>query len=162
MEVQFDTSKSLQELENDDWGEPPPDEARSSLVQRVYNLRRVPLRDISALDLTTLIGQQLSLKYVVPVAIARLQQDPWGQHEDQFWTGMLLGRVMELGQEFWRDNPDLLSAMQPVLERAFATIDSLGEYDRGEIYDRGEVDEDTPEGMSLVEAMNDFRDRYFL
>lgn len=110
----FDRSKSLQELENDDWGEPNFD---SHLVQECHRLRRVPLKDFTVEDLRTLIGQNFSLKYLVPLAVERLKQNPLA--EGDFYPGDLLVNVLRIKTSFWSEYPDLKSDVVKIAEEAF-------------------------------------------
>lgn len=93
---------SLTELEEHDWGPPT---YSSSLVQSVHRLRDVPLKDLTAGDLRLLIGQQLSLPYLVLRAIDILQTDPFV--EGTFFPGDLLKAVLEISTDFWSNYPDL-------------------------------------------------------
>jgi len=71
----FDRSKSLQELEGEDWGEP---EFQSYVVTNAHRLWRVPLRDFTVEDLRIMIGQQLGLRYLIPIALENLRANPFG------------------------------------------------------------------------------------
>jgi len=128
MQIIFDRTKSLQDLEGDDWGEPRLDIAWSSLVQSVYRLRRVPVCEFSADDLRRLITQQLSLDYLVPLAIEALEADPWMPGDSVI--GVLLRSLLSIKTEFWRDRPDLWRALGPVLDRAVSIASTLDEWDR--------------------------------
>jgi hypothetical protein len=68
-----DKKKSLQELESEDWGPPAYD---CSLVTRCHELRRKPLCEFTTKDLRIMIGQQIGLQYLVPVAVERLSENP--------------------------------------------------------------------------------------
>jgi CDI immunity proteins len=71
--IQFDTTKSLQELENKDWDEPHFD---SFLVQECHRLCHVPLKDFTTEDLRIMIGQNIGLDYLIHLAIEKLKQNP--------------------------------------------------------------------------------------
>ena len=66
-------SKTLQELENSDWGAPNYD---SYLVSSVHRLRRKPLVEFTIEDLRILIGQNVGLPYLLPLALERLEENP--------------------------------------------------------------------------------------
>jgi CDI immunity proteins len=66
MELTFDRKKSLEELEGAVSGEPDYD---SYLVSTIHRLRRKPLNEFSVEDLRIMIGQQIGLRYLVPLAI---------------------------------------------------------------------------------------------
>jgi len=73
---QLDRSKTLQQLDGTDWGEPTFD---SHLVQECHRLHRVPLRDFTVEDLRITIGQDIGLEYLVPLALERLHADPFAR-----------------------------------------------------------------------------------
>ena len=58
MKGSFDRQKSLQELEQDNWGEPP---YNSYLVTTIHRLRRKPLAEFATEDLRIMIGQRIGL-----------------------------------------------------------------------------------------------------
>ena len=66
---EFDRSKTLQELEGEDWAEP---EYESHLVTNAHRLHRVPLREFTVEDLRFMIGQQFGLPYLIPIALEHL------------------------------------------------------------------------------------------
>ena len=65
--------KSLENLEKDNWGD--PDEAPTELIKRCLELRRVPLDSLTIEDLRRMIGQQIGLKYLIPLSIEELEKD---------------------------------------------------------------------------------------
>jgi hypothetical protein len=67
--MELDRSKSLQQFDGEDWGEPTFD---SHLVSECHRLHRVPLRDFTVEDLRITIGQQIGLDYLIPLALERL------------------------------------------------------------------------------------------
>ena len=67
--MKLDRSKSLQQLDGEDWGEPTFD---SHLVTECHRLHRVLLRDFTVEDLRITIGQQIGLDYLIPLALERL------------------------------------------------------------------------------------------
>jgi len=73
MKINFDISKTLDELEGVDSGEPT---YMSSLVITAHRLRKTPLKDWTPQDITRMLGQQMSLIFLVPLAINLLHEDP--------------------------------------------------------------------------------------
>ena len=98
-----DLGKTLTELENDDWGEPNYD---SHLVTTCHALRTKPLKDFDAENLRIMIGQDISLEFLIPVALEMLSKDPLA--EGDFYQGDLLAAVMNIKAAYWKDNPTLL------------------------------------------------------
>ena len=91
--------KSLQELERSDWGEPTYD---SYFVTISHRLRRVPLRQFTVEDLRIMIGQNIGLQYLVPLALEHLRKDPLA--EGDFYPGDLLKMVLAADAHFWREH----------------------------------------------------------
>lgn len=100
--INFDITKSLQELDGDDWGETT---YNSNLVKNVHRLRTVPLKDFRNEDLRIMIGQKFCLTYLVPIALERLVENEFVSGE--MYTGDLLCALLVIGDGFWKENIDL-------------------------------------------------------
>ena len=115
---------TLEELDGDDWGTPPYD---SSLVSNCHRLRRVQLKDFSIEDLRIMIGQEIGLKYLLPIAFVELEKDPFA--EGDFYPGDLLKNVLGVSREFWQQHSELQERMDAIVERARAKLENLDESD---------------------------------
>jgi hypothetical protein len=113
--MQVDRSKSLQQLEGRDWGEPT---FGSHLVTECHRLHRVPLCDFTVEDLRITIGQDIGLEYLVPLAIEKLRENPLV--EGDCYPGDLLSNVLGADAAFWRAHPDLHKQLIPITERAIS------------------------------------------
>jgi hypothetical protein len=119
--VVFDTSKTLNELEKNvlKW----QTDFQSGLVQRCLELRDVKLEDFSAEDMRLMIGQGIGLKYIVPLALEILTDNPF--IEGDFYRGDLLIAVIKVEQEFWSVNQDLKHELDEIVDdvkHSLATI----------------------------------------
>jgi hypothetical protein len=103
-------NRSLQELDGQDWGEAT---FPSYLVRTCHALRRKPPRDFTVEDLRIMIGQNISLEYLVPLAIERLQRDPFAAGD--FYPGDLLGSVLKVQSSFWQQRPDLRQVVEAIV-----------------------------------------------
>ena len=121
----FDKTKSLQELEHKDWGEPNFD---SHLVQECHRLHLISLKDFTIEDLRIMIGQNIGLDYLVPLAVEKLQKKPLS--EGAFYPGDLLVSILRADLQFWLKNSDLQKEVTQIAERAFAQTSSLDEFER--------------------------------
>ena len=126
----FSLHKSLQELDGKDWGEP---NYPSFLVTECHRLCRVPLRDFTPENLRMLIGQQIGLEYLVPLALEELSRDPWVSGD--FYEGDLLQQVLRLPDTFWQAHPDWQAAFSIVVGEAvhraqLAVSEDTGQYDK--------------------------------
>ena len=107
--------KSLEDLEHSDWGEPKYD---SYLVTTIHRLRRVPLRQFSVEDLRIMIGQNIGLQYLIPLALEHLRKNPLA--EGDFYPGDLLKMVLTADPNFWHDHPQWRKEVDEIAERAHA------------------------------------------
>jgi CDI immunity proteins len=109
--------KTLENLENDFWGKPDYD---SHLVTRCHELRKLPLENFTTEDLRIMIGQEIGLDYLIPLAIEVLTIDLFA--EGDFFEGDLLKNVLAIKSEFWNNNKNY-----------WATLDNLIKDRRSEI-----------------------------
>lgn len=106
---------SLEQIEDDAWGDLPPDATR--LIETVHRLRRKPIRSLTAEDLRVLLEQQVGLDVLVPRTLTRLEQQPL--LEGHYYPGDVLASVLRLPPSYWSENPAQLAR----LERVIASID---------------------------------------
>lgn len=109
--------KTLENLEKDYWSNPDYD---SYLVKRCHELRKLTLDKFATEDLRIMIGQQISLDYLIPLAIEVLTIDLFA--EGDFFKGDLLRNVLAIDTEFWNNN-----------KNHWVTFDNLIKDRRGEI-----------------------------
>lgn len=107
----LDLNKSLQELENCDWGEPSYD---SHLVVTCYKLRRVPLKLLSTENLRILIGQNIGLKFLIPLALEHLHRQPLAQGD--FYPGDLLVALLHVEANFWTLHPNYCEEIHQIVQ----------------------------------------------
>jgi hypothetical protein len=102
----FDQTKSLEELEGQVW---PYNDFDSHAVQETQRLRKVPVDQLTIEDLRLLIGQQIGLQFLVPVALDLLVVNPLAQ--GAFYRGDLLANLLKLPPAFWQAHPLLNNTM---------------------------------------------------
>ena len=108
--------KTLDQLECVVWGEPTHD---SHLVTTCHRLRTKPIDEFGVEDLRIMIGQQISLPHLVPLAVAALERDPLAEGDD--YPGDLLTNV--IGARKWlQANPEWLARVIGVTERALRKL----------------------------------------
>jgi CDI immunity proteins len=95
----FDISKTLDELEGIESGEPT---FHSALVIECTRLRKVPLAEFTAGNLRIMIGQKTSLEYLLPLALEKLSKNPFVM--GNFYPGDLLVNVLSVPDEFWKQH----------------------------------------------------------
>src|SRR3569623_2022406 len=87
--VNFDTNKSLLDL----------DKSKVSIVSRADKMRQKPVKELTTQELRLMIHQNSSIKFLVPLAIERLQMDSLLKGEG--YEGDLLNAVLTVEKKFW-------------------------------------------------------------
>ena len=106
----LDTSKTLNEL----LGELTIDEADSSaLVRTCLSLHRKPLKDFTVENLRVMIGQNIGLEFLIPMAVGLLEENPFV--EGDYYPGDLLSMVMQVEASFWRTHQDLYWSVSAIV-----------------------------------------------
>ncbi|MFF7336802.1 contact-dependent growth inhibition system immunity protein [Streptomyces sp. NPDC008163] len=103
--------RTLDELDPPRWPDPPAD--ATHLVRKVHTLRRVPLRELRAADLRTLVSQGVALPNVVPLAVRLLVDDPL--LDAYFYPGDLLLATVNVPPPVWTLLPDLAAQLRTAL-----------------------------------------------
>jgi len=117
IDVDFDTGKTLLQLEPEVWD---PDELDHEFGEIAQHLVNKPLRKFSPAELHALIAQNMSLRYVAPLAIERLEADPF--LEAGQYPGDLLTALLESDTRFWLEHYDLWCAVAGILATTVETI----------------------------------------
>lgn len=100
--MNLDLNKTLEELDGEKWGEP---DFQSSMVLNTHRLRRIPLKDFLPEDLRLMIGQNLNLEHLVPLALTQLEKNPL--LEGNFYPGDVLVKLLAIPANFWTHHHNL-------------------------------------------------------
>jgi hypothetical protein len=119
MQIPSDRNKTLQELETG--VSKPTDEPAANRFD--HPLRHKPLRDFTTEDLRIAINQHIGLPFLIPIAIERLELNPFARGEQHL--GDLLLSILKVKTEFWRGEPQLLWRFQEVLIKLVPILQSL-------------------------------------
>jgi hypothetical protein len=96
---------TIEELEGVRWRDPgPPGPESTYLVRRCHELRRTPLETFTVEDLRIMLGQQIAVPILLPMALAVLREDPLA--EGNYYPGDLLLAVLRLPDDVWRDREE--------------------------------------------------------
>jgi hypothetical protein len=120
-----DVSKTLEQLDGQVWGEP---EWESHLVLECHRLRRLPLREFTPANLRVMIGQSIGLKFLAPLALHILADDPLLDAE--LYAGDLLTSLLASERAFWVGHPELRATLIRTVDSARFRLDSLDESER--------------------------------
>lgn len=110
-------NRTLTQLENEDWGDPTYD---SHLVTTCHKLRHKPLSDFSTEDLRIMIGQDISLEYLMPIALKLLKNKPLAKGD--YFPGDLLCSVLRASSEYYDANPNHRSEAESLAKRALRIV----------------------------------------
>jgi len=104
--------RTIEEIEGVREPEPGPD--ATPLMRRCVALRRKPLSEFGVEDLRIMLGQQIAVPVLLPMAVAVLVDDPLA--EGDFYAGDLLNAVVQLPETAWTSGErerlaDVLRAM---------------------------------------------------
>jgi contact-dependent growth inhibition (CDI) system CdiI-like immunity protein len=92
---------------------------------QTHQLRSKPVEDFTVEDMRIMIGRQLSLRNLVPIAIEVLQENPLA--EGHCYPGDLLQAVLEVDRQYWRSNREQWEAVSEIVESvAFAQMKLSG------------------------------------
>ncbi|WP_217213693.1 contact-dependent growth inhibition system immunity protein [Streptomyces sp. AC550_RSS872] len=94
---------SLEELERDRWPAPSADATR--LLATAHFLRRRPIGELTVEDLRLLIGQDIALPYLLPLALEVLRDNPMA--EGDMYEGDLLSAVLTRNSAVWTESSGL-------------------------------------------------------
>lgn len=93
--------KSLESLEKKTWSALSSDEG-SYLIKTCNSLRKKQLQDFTTEDLRIMIGQEIGLYFLMPLAIETLTHNLFT--EGDYYEGDLLKSVLDVDTKFWDDN----------------------------------------------------------
>jgi hypothetical protein len=102
---------SLEELEGGKILSVPEDS--SYIVRTANELRKKKLIDFEIEDLRLMIGQNISLNYLLPLAIDVLNKDILA--EGDFYPGDLLKNVLDVDESVWKVNNQLFREIKELL-----------------------------------------------
>ncbi len=105
-------SKTLEKLEGDIW--PAPERGDSYLISTCSLLRKKPLKDFTIEDLRIMIGQNMGLQYLLPMALDVLSKNVLAKGD--FFAGDLLKSVTEVHADFWKQNKELHKRLKKMVE----------------------------------------------
>ncbi|MBN8680425.1 MAG: hypothetical protein J0M29_19525 [Chitinophagales bacterium] len=98
--IKHSAAQTLEKLENEVW---PEDGTSSYLIETCSALRKKPLPDFEVEDLRIMIGQNISLPILIPMAIKVLEQNILASGD--FYPGDLLTVLLKSEKSYWEREP---------------------------------------------------------
>lgn len=108
-----DYARSLEQLENNYWGEPTYD---SYVVRTCHAMRKKPLNEVTVEELRLVIGQGFSLDYLMPLAIEFLKRDILAEG-DLFEGDLLVNVISKNTFDYWKKNKNNWHVMVTLIEQ---------------------------------------------
>ncbi|MFF1918603.1 contact-dependent growth inhibition system immunity protein [Streptomyces sp. NPDC058239] len=105
--------RSLEELERARWPAPSADDTR--LVATAHALRRQPIGELAVEDMRLLIGQDIGLPYLLPLALEVLRENPMA--EGDMYEGDLLSAVLTRNPSVWAEFSELGRELRVIVSK---------------------------------------------
>lgn len=118
MSAHFSPKLSLEQIEGDVWAQPSSE--ATQLIRTVHRLRSKPVGSLEAEDLRIMIGQNVGVDTLVPLALTRLRQKPL--LEGDFYPGDVLAAVLRIDNSYWQAHPAYLQKVNEII----SSIDNPG------------------------------------
>jgi hypothetical protein len=87
----------------------------TSLVTKCHRLRKEPIGQLTTEHLRLLIGQDIGLVHLMPLALEALEKDPWVAGD--FYEGDLLKNVVTVDPAFWEEHSELRERLDHIISR---------------------------------------------
>jgi len=135
--VPYSRNRTIEALTGTTWGAPS---YNSYLVRRCHELVTKQVSDLTVEDLRLLIGQNIALPYLIPLALEKLEEDPLAAGD--FHPGDLLDAVTRSLPRFWEVNPALRSQLEAIIASvpAASKLRRLDEISRSDEEDDDTID----------------------
>lgn len=113
MSNSIDRRLTLDELDGQRWPEPTPD--ATSLVKAVHALRARPIGSLTVEELRRLIGQNVGVSFLLPLALAILRNTAPEQAEGGFYDDDLLSAVLTVNPATWARSPQFAQELKCIV-----------------------------------------------
>ncbi|MFJ9529167.1 hypothetical protein GTX53_18345 [Streptomyces sp. SID5594] len=113
MEKRVDIQKPLEQLEGFEWPAPPDD--ATGFAKAAQSLYKRPIGSLNAHELSRLIGQDIGLPWLLPIAVKILRETVDDQHLTGFYDDDLLTAVLTRKSNVWRSHPHLVADLKEII-----------------------------------------------
>ncbi|MBL7690078.1 MAG: hypothetical protein JNM41_00675 [Flavipsychrobacter sp.] len=111
---------TIEQIESVYWGKPEFD---SHLVVTCHQLRKKNLDDFEIEDLRIMIGQNIALPILIPIAIKVLKTNILA--EGDYYEGDLLKNVLTSEKDFWDNHSDYRNEIISLVEEKLEDIQKM-------------------------------------
>ncbi|MFJ8968854.1 MULTISPECIES: contact-dependent growth inhibition system immunity protein [Streptomyces] len=127
MNHEIDETKSLEQLEGIQW--PAPSSDATGLVKAAHELRKLPVGRLNAHELSRLIGQDIGIPWLFPLALDLLHRTASDQSLGGFYDDDLLTATLTRKSDVWRSNPGWVTKIKEII----AVLEDISPYIQEEI-----------------------------
>lgn len=117
MDCVVDYSKSISELEGKNFEQAS---FGSRLVQKCCELYNKPLCDYTTENLRIMIGQDIGLVYLVPLALEELLRNPLVSGD--MYNGDLLDSILKVKPSFWQEHIEYKNTLISILQNGITRL----------------------------------------
>jgi hypothetical protein len=128
----MDESQSIEQLENNYWKDI---DFPTLLVEKCFQYRRIPIKDLSIEQVRLLLGQKIGIEYILPRAIHFLQENILA--EGNYYPGDLLAAILTIDESGWTDHFELRRRFDELLVSEISKVEDsdllrmLADYRKG-------------------------------
>ncbi|MFH8688206.1 contact-dependent growth inhibition system immunity protein [Streptomyces anulatus] len=96
-----------------EWPQPPPN--GTDLVKAVHNLRKRPINLLTAWEMSRLIGQDVGIPWLLPIALKHLRETVSDQPLGAFYDDDLLTTVLTRRSPVRHSNPQWAADLKEII-----------------------------------------------
>ncbi|MFF5773929.1 contact-dependent growth inhibition system immunity protein [Streptomyces californicus] len=127
MKQDINGKKTLEQLEGIEWPAPSPN--ATALVNAAHELRKRPVDSLNTHELSRLIGQDIGIHWLLPIALNLLHRTAHDQPWRDFYDDDLLTAALTRRAHVWRSDPSWVTRMKEII----AALDGISPYIQEEI-----------------------------
>ncbi|MFJ8055357.1 contact-dependent growth inhibition system immunity protein [Streptomyces sp. NPDC096142] len=120
-------SFSLEQLEGQRW--PDPSEGSTHMVKNIHELRRKPIAELQAHELARLVGQDVGLPWLLPLAAEHLRDNAASHAAGGWYDDDLLYATVTRSPDTWRSLPEVARD----LKETVTGLRDLSRYTKAEV-----------------------------
>lgn len=106
-------NNTIEKLEKNVWKE--PEVFPSKLVEKVFQLRKKPIKELDGDEMRLLINQNVGINLIFGEVLNLISIDIL--YEASYYPGDLLHAVIKIPDEFWKGHKDYLNILLDVMKK---------------------------------------------
>ena len=122
MKKSINTNKTLEALEKNIWPSLSELDRQDTLIADCNDYRKIPLKNFTIENYRVLIGQDIGLEFLIPLAIEILKKDILAGGD--CYPGDLLASIIRSEKDYWIENRKQWKAVSEIFEKNQEIINS--------------------------------------